>query len=236
MADGGYSSDAVVSSGCDCSGGAVVTDGAIMGETIMDGGTMNGTVLEGAPIMGDTGPMGEPATEMPPSTAPVPAQPQPSTPSTQPAVPTQPPAEDSLFGEDPGMPEEGAAEPAEGPAPQEPAEEPAAEDLFPPEEEAPPPAEESGDELDDLFGQAAEAPTWSVSIKNQPWRQWTDNTGAYGTRGQLVLIKRGAVRLLKENGRHCTVPLARLSRSDLSHVLTVAKRVLADDAVRIAER
>jgi hypothetical protein len=49
-------------------------------------------------------------------------------------------------------------------------------------------------------------------------RVWVDNTGHYTTRGRLVAFLDGHVRLLKDNGRTSTVPLARLSENDLEFV------------------
>ncbi len=47
---------------------------------------------------------------------------------------------------------------------------------------------------------------------------WTDNTGTFSCRGRLVRFQEGNVRLLKDNGRTTTVPLARLSTVDLEFV------------------
>jgi hypothetical protein len=47
---------------------------------------------------------------------------------------------------------------------------------------------------------------------------WTDNTGNFSCHGRLVRFHEGEVRLLKENGRTTTVPLARLSTGDLEFV------------------
>lgn len=54
-----------------------------------------------------------------------------------------------------------------------------------------------------------------------PLRPWTDNSGQYRVQGRLVLILDGKVRLLKETGRTTTVPLDRLSASDLDYVRRV---------------
>ena len=74
-----------------------------------------------------------------------------------------------------------------------------------------------GDDMDDLFGKKSNA--------SESMRVWTDNTGKYKTVGRLVVIAKTHVRLLKENGRHSTVPLNRLSNSDLDYVMAVAKRL-----------
>jgi hypothetical protein len=49
-------------------------------------------------------------------------------------------------------------------------------------------------------------------------RQWNDNTGSFSCRGRLVRFLNGYVRIVKENGRTTTVPLARLSARDLEFV------------------
>ena len=71
----------------------------------------------------------------------------------------------------------------------------------------------------------------------RPMRTWVDNTGLYSTRGRLVEVRVGEVRLLKENGRHSTVPLRRLSRTDRAYVLQIASQ-LDDNGItaRLAER
>ena len=49
-------------------------------------------------------------------------------------------------------------------------------------------------------------------------RLWTDNTGSFTCHGRMVRFSDGQVRLLKDNGRTATVPLARLSTGDLEFV------------------
>ncbi|MCH7727444.1 MAG: hypothetical protein IH991_13320 [Planctomycetes bacterium] len=51
-----------------------------------------------------------------------------------------------------------------------------------------------------------------------PMRRWTDDTGQFSAQGRLIVILDGAVRLVKENGRFCTVPLHRLSGDDRLYV------------------
>ncbi len=65
-------------------------------------------------------------------------------------------------------------------------------------------------------------------------RVWTDNTGTYRTSGRLVVIAKTHIRILKDNGRHSTVPLHRLSRADLDYVIAVAKKLAGSQ--RIASR
>ncbi len=52
----------------------------------------------------------------------------------------------------------------------------------------------------------------------RPVRDWVDDTGLFRTRGQLVTIFDGKVRILKETGRTTTVPLSRLSTADRQYV------------------
>ena len=67
-------------------------------------------------------------------------------------------------------------------------------------------------------------------------RVWIDNTGQYRTVGRLVVISKTYVRLLKQNGRHTTVPLTRLSNHDLGYVMAVAQKLTNDSTSRIASR
>jgi hypothetical protein len=53
-------------------------------------------------------------------------------------------------------------------------------------------------------------------------RTWIDNSGTFSTEGKLILVTDQFVRLLKPNGRTCTVPLDRLSPSDADYVSRVA--------------
>ena len=55
-------------------------------------------------------------------------------------------------------------------------------------------------------------------LASDEMRTWTDNTGTFSCRGRLVRFQEGNVRLLKDNGRTTTVPLARLSTGDLEFV------------------
>ena len=74
------------------------------------------------------------------------------------------------------------------------------------------PADDSGD-LGDLF-----------DASHRPHlRWWTDNTGQFRTEGRLVEVQDEAVRLLKTNGKFCTVPRSRLSAPDRNYVLAVAQ-------------
>ena len=72
--------------------------------------------------------------------------------------------------------------------------------LQPEEEEAsPPPPDEQ----------------WHLPVD---YRDWIDNTGQYRVVARLEDVQGDVVRLRKENGRHISVPLARLSQEDVSYV------------------
>ena len=72
--------------------------------------------------------------------------------------------------------------------------------LQPEEEEAsPPPPDEQ----------------WHLPVD---YRDWIDNTGQYRVVARLEDVQGDVVRLRKENGRHMSVPLARLSQEDVSYV------------------
>jgi hypothetical protein len=74
--------------------------------------------------------------------------------------------------------------------------------------------------FDDLFK--------STSLPSQPefkgaeFRSWIDNTGSYEVKARLVMIYPDRVRLLKDNGKHTTVPFSRLCESDRDYVNWVA--------------
>ena len=79
---------------------------------------------------------------------------------------------------------------------------------------------DSGDSLDGLFDDSAEANATEVSdspdesLSLFEVREWTDNTGEYKVLAKLVQINENGVRLLKETGKHTTVSFDRLSKSD----------------------
>jgi hypothetical protein len=56
-------------------------------------------------------------------------------------------------------------------------------------------------------------------------RRWQDNTGKFSVNGKLFEILDGKVRLLKDNGRTCTVPMYRLSPADADYVRLVIARL-----------
>jgi hypothetical protein len=141
-----------------------------------------------------------------PAEALAPSQPQPDASSDPPAELLQ-----DLFGD------QGAAPAA-----------PSAEQ--PPATPADPQGQETTDELfKDLFGNpdaeagdAADAadPFGATQPAVDPLaqRQWVDDTGSFTVNARLIAILDGKVRLLKENGRTCTVRLDRLSPPDLALV------------------
>lgn len=95
-----------------------------------------------------------------------------------------------------------------------------ASDLFGPSgdtEPAPvdPPAEGSSETLDDLFGSAAAT---GENADTMAYRNWTDDSGSFSTEAMLQNVSDSGVRLLKSNGKECTVSFARLSRVDLEYV------------------
>ncbi|HBE69886.1 MAG TPA: hypothetical protein DDW52_17200, partial [Planctomycetaceae bacterium] len=82
-------------------------------------------------------------------------------------------------------------------------------DLFGPSDEPESPEEEPAtNPIDDLFG--------------NNMRIWHDNTGNFAVEAQLAEIRTDSVRLLKSNGKYCTVPMRRLSPSDKLLVHRVA--------------
>ena len=172
-------------------------------------------------------------------------------PMTEPAETTPPPAEpaDDLFGP--------MSEPAETPPAEEtppPAEEPAPlDDLFGPmsepadsatedteeipADEAPAeetPADEDATDVDDIFGPMSRILREPGGLASVELRSWVDNTGNHSCRGRLVRFLDGKVRLLKDNGRTTTVPLYRLSKSDLEFVHRQASAERASVAGQLA--
>ncbi len=64
------------------------------------------------------------------------------------------------------------------------------------------------------LGAAAEL----VGLAEPAMRRWQDDTGEYRIHGKLVKIMTHTVRILKDTGKYTTVPMDRLSRSDLQYV------------------
>jgi hypothetical protein len=145
-------------------------------------------------------------------------------PAEEPAAVDEPaPADDSLedmFGDPPA----GDEEPAGGDD---------LEDMF----GDPPAGDEEpagGDDLEDLFGKQGSEKIL-VKAQHSNLRVWQDNTGTFRTMGELKVIARDHVRILKENGRYCTVPLQRLSSTDFQLVQQIAGNY-GKSVVRLAER
>jgi hypothetical protein len=63
------------------------------------------------------------------------------------------------------------------------------------------------------------------SLDSTPYRVWIDNTGRYSTEGRLIKITKDYVRLLKRNGRTCTVPHERLGDADAAYVEAIAEEL-----------
>jgi hypothetical protein len=125
-----------------------------------------------------------------------PAQPaEPATPAEEPATPpaTAPATTDDLFGPAPEKPAAPAEEPAEK-------------------------SEEKDAKSDDIFGVSPSVLREAGGLASNEMRQWLDNTGNFSCQGRLISLIDGQVRLMKENGRTTTVPLARLSANDLRFV------------------
>ncbi|MCA9240490.1 MAG: hypothetical protein KDA37_09835, partial [Planctomycetales bacterium] len=141
-----------------------------------------------------------------------------------PAVEDQPAMDEGddlggLFGEESAPAEETPSEEAPADEPEDdfgglfdesaPAEEPAEEQ---------PAEEEGGTSFDDLFESSQVILEQPGGIASLEMRTWVDNTGLYRTRGRLLAVVDGAVRLMKQNGRISTVPFERLSSTDLGFV------------------
>ena len=94
-------------------------------------------------------------------------------------------------------------------------------------------------DLNDLFGvpETAEAAQPPVAREPAPatqtfksTRTWHDNTGLFQVDAKLVVIFSDSVRLLKENGKFCTLPIRRLSDSDKQFIEHVAQLLPGGDA------
>ncbi len=64
-----------------------------------------------------------------------------------------------------------------------------------------------------------------IGLDNTESRTWVDNTGGFRTEGRLIKIGDDHVKLLKNNGKTCTVPKSRLSDADSDYVQSIAHRV-----------
>ena len=114
---------------------------------------------------------------------------------------------------------------------------PAGTESTPPAEEAIPPAgtEEATDAAEDLFGTSYEILREPGGLASGELRTWVDNTGKYSCHGRLVRFLDNHVRLLKDNGRTTTVPLARLSTNDLQFVQRQASAQQTEMAGQLAQ-
>ncbi|MDG2222327.1 MAG: SHD1 domain-containing protein [Rubripirellula sp.] len=141
-------------------------------------------------------------------------------------------------------------------------EEPSVDDLFGPADSGDAdlketPADEDAAEIDDIFGQhqtieseiqvqAMPVSTATatiqvgaanshrvVSLDDTRSRTWIDNTGQFSTNGRLIEIQANTVRLLKDNGRTCTVSHERLCSADAVYVQSIKRQI---DMNRLASK
>ncbi len=56
-------------------------------------------------------------------------------------------------------------------------------------------------------------------------RVWIDNTGGFRTEGRLIELGDDSIRLLKSNGKTCTVPTERLSDADAAYIDGIRSRI-----------
>ncbi|MGB0600207.1 MAG: SHD1 domain-containing protein, partial [Rubripirellula sp.] len=156
-------------------------------------------------------------------------------------APAEEPSVDDLFG-------------TEAPAEEAPTEEPSIDDLFGPADSddadtKETPADEDSAEIDDIFGQHRSIESESqvqampvstgvgtievgatnshrvVSFEDTRSRTWVDNTRQFSTTGRLIEIQPNAVRLLKDNGRTCTVSYERLCPADAAYVQSIKRQI-----------
>ncbi len=67
-------------------------------------------------------------------------------------------------------------------------------------------------------------------------RTWIDNTGSFRTEGRLIEINSDSIRLIKDNGKKCTVPKSRLCEADAAYVESVAEKLEASKATTLISR
>jgi hypothetical protein len=132
-----------------------------------------------------------------------------------PAGATEAPATDSAPAEESSTPAEDGADlfgPSTDAAP--------AEDVTPASNEEAaeeePATEEPATEEAAPFGATDSILREPGGLASMELREWVDNTGRFSCTGRLVNILDGQARLMKDNGRTTTVPLYRLSVSDLA--------------------
>ncbi len=99
--------------------------------------------------------------------------------------------------------------------------------------------EATGNDLNDLFGTPAIPEQEQPAVSSEPapevdffksTRTWHDNTGLFQIDAKLVAIFSDSVRLIKENGKFCTLPVRRLSEDDKRFVEHVAQLLPGSDA------
>jgi hypothetical protein len=114
---------------------------------------------------------------------------------------------------------------------------PADSGVIPASGETTPPAgtEDATDAAEDLFGTSYNILREAGGLASSEMRIWVDSTGKYSCRGRLVRFMDNHVRLLKENGRTSTVPLARLSVTDLQFVERQASAQQTEMAGQLAQ-
>ena len=95
--------------------------------------------------------------------------------------------------------------------------------------------------LDELFEAPAEEPVEEEQAEEDPFadlfkttRVWKDNTGNFEVSAKLAVIFPDKIRLLKSNGKFCTVPMRRLSDTDKAFVQQVAAQLPGNDVKYIA--
>jgi hypothetical protein len=151
----------------------------------------------------------------------------PSTPASKLATPPQAaPAGDDLFGTPASQPAAPAEKKSDGPA------------MTPPANGDQPPAEKDDKNKkkdDDLFGGVGEILREPGGLASTEMRHWVDNTGRFSCEGRLIRVMDAQVVLLKDNGRNATVPIGRLSQTDLSFVNRQANAERAQAADQTAQ-
>jgi len=107
------------------------------------------------------------------------------------------------------------------------------------------PAGDASDNFDDLFGARATNHQQTVSVEVRTsvdplaaaqQRVWVDNTGSFSTEGRLVEVGTDFIRLLKSNGRTCTVPMSRLSADDAAYIQAVSDHLRAAKLAMLSAR
>ena len=81
------------------------------------------------------------------------------------------------------------------------------------------PTQSLRNDLDDLF--SSQATEINDGFQGAEMRIWVDNTGNFTINARLVTVNINEVKLVKDNGRTSTVPVRRLSPTDLKYVRNV---------------